>query len=49
MSQIYREMTDDTVDLGTVICSCRLWICIEKTKLFDAINYLKACHTGRMR
>ena len=46
MSQIYGEMTDATVDLGTVICSCRLWTCIEKTKLFDAINYLKRVTQG---
>jgi len=30
MSQIYREMTDATVDLSTLICSCSLWTCIEK-------------------
>jgi len=48
MSQIYREMTDATVDLSTLICSCSLRICIEKIKLFYAISYFKACHTGRM-
>jgi len=46
MSQIYREMTDATVDLGTRICSCSLWICIEKAKLFDTINFLKRVTQG---
>ena len=43
MSQIYREMTDATVDLGTVICSCNLWICVEKTKILATARQAVEC------